>query len=130
MTIETTPERTLQLLQKAVEERGEDFVYPDEWKGGTEDNVYPSTCRYVLRGDSKPACIAGYVFHAYGMPLQELSQHEGKSAWKLAEEVDVDSASSAMINAAQVAQDDGKSWGSALAAAVLEYEFAQTIEDV
>lgn len=130
--IHTTPERTLELIDQAVRERGKEFVYPTEWKthaGRWDDEVLdlaydraPTLCMYVQRDQVGPACIVGYVLHEYGVSLGELSSTEGIAASGACESFGVDIESRELLMTAQNAQDVGKSWGEALDIARDEYE--------
>ena len=122
MTINTNPVRTLQLLQKAVEERGEDYVYPVEWKtASSADAAVMTLCMYVQPDGSGPACIAGYVMHEYGASLDFLKKHEGETTPNPGRELGVDTMSLILLFDAQGVQDQGLPWGQALARARMRY---------
>lgn len=64
-TREITEQETEKLLANAVADRGEDFVYPEEWKYGAD-------CQYFLP-DGKPACIVGHVLDQLGLTQTNIS---------------------------------------------------------
>lgn len=63
-------------LERAVEERGADFVYPEEWR---ETKIRHDTeihlCRYRLP-DGRPGCIVGLAM-SYLMPDVVLREFRG-----------------------------------------------------
>jgi hypothetical protein len=93
-------EEVAELAKKAVAERGEDFVYPDEWK--SEDNV----CLYKLP-NGEPGCIVGYMFPNYYFI-------EGEGASENLTSVVVDRFAGMYLNVLQGRQDIGNTWGEAL----------------
>lgn len=69
MTRIITDEEFVAAFDAAVEERGRDFVYPDEWKiPMLEGDTSPRnmTCLYNL-DDGAPACVWGLAFHKLGL---------------------------------------------------------------
>ena len=113
-TYETTPERTLELLREAVNERGKDYVYQNDPQNNFGNPLNESTCLYVRPSGSGPACIAGVVFHKYGVPLETLKKKEGRVARGVASDLGFDAVSSMLLSEAQCAQDSGQTWGKAL----------------
>lgn len=72
MTIHVTYQQILDSLQKAVDDRGEDYIYqPPRDENGNTDGV----CLYVHH-DQKPGCIVGYVLADLGVPLDTLKQFD------------------------------------------------------
>lgn len=108
-----TVEQVLLVLDFVVAERGEDYVYPDEWRdGGTR----LGTCLYVTPDGTGPACIVGAVVARLGVSLARLSRSEGQSARSVMEQVfglPDRSPQSAVLQGAQVVQDGGGTWGDA-----------------
>lgn len=112
MTIELTPARAIELLREVVAEFGEDYVYPyqDEEDG---------TCLYV-HGD-QPGCIAGHVYHRAGLTLEQLKREEHTGADSSDFRILLPGNGTAVVRPAQGAQDNGLTWGEALADAEREY---------
>lgn len=110
-----TVPRTIDLLREIVEERGSDYVYP----GQPARSDVPGVLCYYVNADGTPGCIVAQVLHRNGTTLQQLAKHEGEtpfsepfvSAFGLTFDV------SNILKAAQGIQDDGYTWGAALAAA-------------
>lgn len=118
-TIDTT--EALTLLNRAVEEKGKDFIYEDQ-TGSL------SQCAY-FHGD-EPGCIVGHVMSYVGVKPEHLVHQEENFnrgatidspdlAKALAENADIeftDDAKWALLQA-QCDQDRGAIWGDALASA-------------
>jgi len=108
--ITLTNEQVTSLIEAAVVEKGENYIY--ERPIGAED------CLYV-HGE-QPGCIVGHVLHAAGVRLAALWVREGMSARVLIEELkdqEVISMSGEAVVAlrrAQQEQDYGGTWGEAL----------------
>ena len=111
--IKTTPVKTIELLGKAVEERGEDYTYPEDWKIYLDPDEQSGQCMYVQPDMAGPACIVGHVLYAYGLSLEELETIESRTALAAGLEFGVDSASVNLLMTAQRAQDSGQTWGEA-----------------
>lgn len=138
MTRIITDEEFIQAVDAAVEERGRDFVYPEEWKqrldsvGGATSSL---TCLYNLPDDS-PACLFGLAFHKLGLApasgvvtdildmtsspwsygdVDDAFQGESAATWR--ERADVEFRLSTDVRYAaqnaQAAQDKGDAWGDA-----------------
>ena len=110
--IELSAERALQIMREVVAEYGEDHVYttPD---GTPADGM--SSCFYVH--DDQPGCIAGHVFHRAGISLQTLRDAESSGANGVAHKLGIPAETGATLYQAQLTQDDGGTWGEALAEA-------------
>lgn len=65
-------------LHAAVAERGEQYIYPDEWRTQQEEPDFPGQCMYVHHDE--PACLLGLALHKCGVPVAELGCHEGMPA--------------------------------------------------
>lgn len=104
-----TDEQVHEAIKAVVEERGADFIYPDEWK-------YTNDCLYVRPDGDGPACIVGAVLHHLGVPLSLLSANEGRPAYALVHYLGgVSPRAGDALAWAQGVQDTGKTWGEALA---------------
>lgn len=115
MTIDLTPERAFELLREVVAEYGAEHVYN---KQRALDGR--PVCRYV-HGD-EPGCIAGQVYHRAGLSLGQLSSLEGKTAkFEGFYDMGVEPKAAHLLREAQVLQDQGYTWGAALAAGARYY---------
>ena len=90
-------------IVNAVNERGADWVYPDEWRRAGEG----TNCKN-LHYDGTAACSIGFIAVDQGLPTFE----DNNAASDAGNWVVSDSVGSAR-EAAQSAQDDGKTWGYA-----------------
>lgn len=107
MSLDLTPERTLELLRRAVAEKGADHVYPRAKRYGK--------CLY-REPDGSPSCIVGHVLIWAGVDPAQLV--EGFSAWRQMKTLGVtDERVRLALDAAQMNQDRGATWGAVLAAA-------------
>ena len=102
-------------LERAVAERGEDFVYPEAWM--TSANA----CQYSLR-DGTPACIIGLALSYIDPGIVPGSGEFGSSDAGMEELGVEDDVLIIAARAAQIRQDRGYTWGRSLDAykAVLE----------
>lgn len=101
----------LSLLQEVVAERP-DYVY--------ERPVADSPqCLYVL--DNEPSCLVAQVLHRAGYSVETLSGLDGQGpisdAVREVPAIVLTGDAAAILEAAQGAQDDGETWGDALAVA-------------
>lgn len=109
--------RALALLNRAVEDRGEDFVYPPEWR---EFRPAPArrvaTCLYFLP-EGTPACIIGKVGSYLGVTAEDVKR-TGKfvGAARFFRDLGftVTPAAERVLIRAQTAQDEGTPWGEVL----------------
>lgn len=115
-----TAERTLELLDKAVEERGQDWEYPGQ---GSE-------CVYFVDEDVQqdfpgsevgaPACIVGFVLNELGITLDDVAEANQGAGVKtlidsfLPEILTVEPEAVELLIEAQTAQDTGTAWGTAV----------------
>ena len=90
-------------IVNAVNARGADWVYPDEWRRDGKG----TSCKN-LREDGSAACIIGFIAVDQGLPTFE----DNNAASDAENWVVSDSVGSAM-EAAQSAQDGGATWGYA-----------------
>jgi hypothetical protein len=113
-------------LRKAVEARGADFVYPDEWRAGGSGFGY---CVNFDAETLEPRCIIGYVLWLNGV-VPDSEDDLGDPVDKLTRlgpewpeddygpaPLKVDTKTFLMLYRAQNMQDDGKTWGDAVMAA-------------
>lgn len=117
--IEITYESTLEGIKAIVDEAGEDFVYQQHRRLG------PIGCRYVH--DGKPDCIVGRFLASVGVPLDVLSEYEGRGAEGVLESLQErsflhfdDIRVRVFLRRLQKEQDAEETWGNALRAALLE----------
>lgn len=129
MTISLTTENVLDLLEKAVEDRGIDYVYPNDQKDPNEYGKEQSVCRYVFRGPrgelQGPGCILGHVLATAGVPVKVMAPYDVASNGQTTPGVDLlrnlfqqglieyDHNVDTMLEAAQSTQDNGSTWGEA-----------------
>jgi len=125
--------RAQELMEQLIEEKGEDFVYSSADIRLSEhdlgDNCYNVPLSVARRngwyhlppieGDPRETtgCIVGTIMSRYGM-VWEKSSMDG--AAECADDLFLESerkAITAFLTAAQLAQDDGATWGAARAAA-------------
>jgi hypothetical protein len=93
-------------IKAAVDERGRDFVYPNEWKD--TDN----SCVYSLE-DGTPACIIGAALDKLGVKVGCYEQKLG--AYQLFKGMGVKDADLLdAVEDAQLMQDSEATWGEAL----------------
>jgi hypothetical protein len=116
MAITVSGERVIEVLREVVAERP-DYVYaaPPEM---ITTAMLANPCFYVHGegADAVPGCVVGAVLNRLGVPLSELAGYEGTPAQHVAErllETDHDVVS--MLREVQTEQDQGTSWGDALA---------------
>lgn len=106
-----TYQQVKESLRKAVITNGADYVFDEDM-----------SCQYFEQGE--PACIVGHVFADAGVSEADLGAYNA---------TDVDTARSAIgatmepeasvaLTIAQIFQDEGASWGSAVDAAVTAAE--------
>lgn len=106
----------MSLLERAVAEKGEDYIY---------DRYEMGSCAYFVGG--KPACIVGHVFHYKGMTAEQFKRLADEDGYPntarvrvLAETglIDTDDSTLRLLDLVQLAQDDGNTWGVSLAEAL------------
>lgn len=113
MTYTLTREKAIELLEKAVAEKGANFVY--EYPEGI------NACQYIDE-QGHPSCIVGHAFKYLSDELgnhdifAELGDHEGSSAHDLVlPGVDILPEASMVLAIAQEVQDTmDYTWGNAL----------------
>ena len=124
MTTTITRENFTKAMREAVAERGADYVYPVDsvearetgWRNATPgyDSMGDASCVYAL-SDGTPACIIGLALYKID---PELLAHvsdlydSAQAAFRILGVTDRGLMSAA--RGAQICQDDGETWGSAL----------------
>lgn len=106
MAEKTPPLRDL--LARAVEEKGADYVYPEAEKAQYLIIGDP-VCSYFYEG--KPSCIIGHVLSYLG----RTKASEGSNASTVLRGFGFTLGELAAAQSAQGAQDQGGTWGGALA---------------
>jgi hypothetical protein len=112
--VKITRENFSQALHQAVKQRGEEFVYPEDWKW-TDANDY-AICQYYLTGVG-PACLIGVALDKLGVDVSELELKDethvsGMDADQVLKRLGVKD--QGLIDAASIAQrrqDTHVSWG-------------------
>lgn len=116
MSITLDKDRTLELLHAAVDERGQDYVYPRAQRG--------DRCYYVH--DDKPDCLVAEVLHRAGVTIDQLitfGDHAEQGVASAAQLIDalraqdileVGVGTRMVLVDVQNAQDGGDTWGEAL----------------
>lgn len=122
--IDLTFDEAVSLIQRAIDEKGADYVY------GKDERSMRGKCQY-FNGD-KPSCIVGYVLFYKGVTRDDLSfwANENRSAKSLCADVPpmyrdeetqmikTDEQTAEFLNWVQDYQDNGVSWGEAFAYAL------------
>lgn len=112
-----TDKQIIDAVDAAVAEKGADYTY-ERGEPMDPDEAAPS-CLYV-HGD-KPGCIVGNAMHRLGIDLATLRESEGRSAGGLLIDLrDKQGYHASMwaqdfLDAVQHQQDNGDSWGDAVA---------------
>jgi len=113
-----TYQSALDALEKAVADRGEEYVYPRQ---GTS---YNSSCLYWHKDEQAPGCLVGLVLHQLGVSAEVLESFGPASIKMLATSlpylggVEMSPAAIGLMAAVQRYQDRGEPWGVALKLAV------------
>lgn len=104
---------TLELLERAVAEKGPDHVYQQHTEVGDGDGAM---CRYA-NPDGTPDCIVGYVLSYVGLLGSGAHLWEGLAGSLLVVQKNFTVEAIQILLEAQITQDNGKPWGEALEAA-------------
>lgn len=115
----------LSLLQRAVDLKGPDYIYPRDY---SRDYSGELICRYAK--DGRPDCIVGHVLAWIGIPLEEMEADDdptkpngelsegtiGGLFWKIKalHGITFTRRAQRMLSLAQSDQDGGLPWGKAL----------------
>jgi hypothetical protein len=103
----------LRTMRDLVYEMGLGYIYERRLKAGSSSMI-PS-CFYVYAGE--PDCLVGQVLHRLGFSVDFLSGCEGDNALQIAMKAGFANEAGSVLFAAQRAQDDGATWGTALSEA-------------
>jgi hypothetical protein len=109
-------EETKQLLQRAVEEKGADFIYTTGDEGG---------CVYFETESHKPSCIVGHVLAYKGVTIDDIGElnFETEVEGLVDQDVlDVDFKTLALLRHAQTRQDQNTAWGTSVSEAIIAAE--------
>jgi hypothetical protein len=115
MTITLDLEEAKQLVDRAIAEKGADYVYEQVSAPG----YMLDTCAYFNPQTGEPSCIVGHVLAYKGLTLAQAVAGEwntGVTARGLKQNygvLDADAATLIFLNGAQESQDDGETWGKA-----------------
>lgn len=106
-----TVKDALEALDNAVKDRGEDFVYPEEWK------TKLGSCMYFH--GSCPACIVGHVLHQWGLKHDTIAYGEHSTLGEAEAPLGglntfLSEGVLEVLTAAQIAQDEDTPWGEAV----------------
>lgn len=112
--IELTKQETVQLLRRAVEEKGADHVYqpPTHIEDGEE---WQESHSYFHGG--KPGCLVGHVLSYKGITEEALGSDNADTRVNelfVNRTVWADDDVQAILTKVQDAQDQGKAWGAAV----------------
>jgi hypothetical protein len=112
--IEINKERAIELLEQAVAERGEDFVYYNAYQ---ENYANYGACRYQI--DGEPACLVGLALAKAGVSPEGLNLLEGSgitNSYTLnrPQNLKITPDALAVFQVAQDTQDNDGPWGEAL----------------
>lgn len=120
-------EKARALLAKAVEAKGEDYVYLDEadLPSSTKECLYLEYEKvdydedeeiYRFQGPKGPSCIVGHVLVYAEVPFPKITEHEGENAGVAAAEAFTSPIVIEALNRAQSKQDhpSGFTWGEAV----------------
>lgn len=94
---------------------GEDFVYRAEERDGTVH----LECAYYEK-DGAPSCLVGRILDRHGlMTFEGRGEHEGKEAFSITPVTKNFTAKArSFLNALQIRQDSGETWGMSLGLAI------------
>jgi len=126
-----TCEEAIGLLEQVVAEFGEDYVYE------YPDPLHPVRCYYVWNGQC--SCLIGHALHRAGWSIEQLAPLDrgtpgvagpalitSAAELGLISELELSAEAARTFGVAQGLQDDGSSWGVALADARKTCEFIAT----
>lgn len=118
MAIEITFDEAKSLIQRAIDEKGADYVYPEAWS---------INCRY-FNGDGSPSCIVGHVLHYAGVDGNDWygTDNNESNVHNLAEDgvLALADATRILLGVAQARQDHGATWDEAMDEALREVDAA------
>lgn len=109
--IKLTRDTAIELLERAVQDRGADFVY-------RKHDEYNTACKYEK--NDAPSCLVGVVLAMAGATIWELKRMDQADEpgmdlhWQGLLPVEATNQAIDILSAAQLAQDVGHTWGEAL----------------
>jgi hypothetical protein len=104
----------LALLSKAVEQKGEAYVYPDDEKHRSTE-ASEGMCVYFTES-GRPSCIAGHVFAHLGFGSEDVEEGTGVEEQPFSDLLNDDVVK--VLSVAQEVQDLDIAWGEALQSAL------------
>ena len=109
-----TKEEAISWLEKAVAERGGDFVSQSRPVGGPAEEIRGPYCVYVW--ENKPDCMIGVALHLAGWRIAELEARNDLDILDLTKffQDRLSEEAARIFNVAQYSQDTGRAWGQAL----------------
>lgn len=120
-----TAELAIELLEKAVDQRGRDYIY----KGDEREMGVTPVCVYVESENDVlvPSCGVGLALHLGGVSTSDLDVNPAHTASQLVSDLmdqeiigGADSIALQILNIFQSFQDRGRTWGHALDFAKVE----------
>lgn len=105
---ELSYKETKRLLERAVEDKGGDYVYR-----GADDE---GGCQYFKEG--KPSCLVGHVLNYLGVSPDQVTEGETAGDELKLLGFELDSRTELLVNKAQRKQDLGYYWDEAVRSAV------------
>jgi hypothetical protein len=130
MTVTLTIADAKRVAHEVVAEFGEDYLYPRQPTGDMLENdmgeeVPETACLYVHADDKGrpiPGCLVAHVLHRLGVPLDEMGARENTAAMNLVHALQraqvvlmADNHVDHYLNDIQSQQDEGGTWGQAIA---------------
>lgn len=126
--IELTAENVTDALKFVVNEKGENFVYVNDFGVPMVDSDGTRThanCQYVHMSSGEPmcGCIVATALNHLGVPLSAILPYEGDAAHQVLNNLvtdgiigmcSFDDPSRDILQRAQESQDKGNTWGKAL----------------
>ncbi len=111
-TITLNLETAIELVARAVTERGPDYVYkkPD----APEENTYPPSCLNWHPSENRPGCIVGLAL-SYLVGEDKVKAHVTGGSSSLLQWLDIDASLMVLhyLGRVQRSQDDKNRWGQA-----------------
>lgn len=128
--LELTLTKAMSLVDEAIAERGEDFVYKKQpgmdCKYVHEGVVWDDEAETYVDDESvsEPGCLVGLALHKAGIPLVKMQAAEGSDAAGLLNSLEqrgyitFTTEAADFLDAVQENQDSGYAWGEALSLVV------------
>lgn len=109
-----TYDQALELAQRCVDEKGEDYVYVDP--DGVSSITGEAQCVYWDVDKSIPSCIVGHALYYAGISAEKLAINNTAPASEFGEFF-ADEDTQTLMCQMQYYQDNGTPWGKAVATA-------------